>query len=238
MIIYPAIDVLGKKAVRLYKGDYNKVTTYNDDPVSVAHRFKAAGADRIHLVDLDGARTGEAVNYEIFAEIKQKTGLLCEVGGGIRTIERIADYLSLGIDRVIIGTAALEKDGFVKEAVGRFGADRIAVGIDIRDGKVAVRGWIETMNTDVFDFFEKMIADGEKTFICTDISKDGAMQGANTGLYRELSERFAVDLIASGGVSTLDDVQKLAKLGIHGAIIGKALYTGDIDLGKAVKAAK
>ncbi len=238
MIIYPAIDVLGKKAVRLYKGDYNKVTTYNDDPVSVAHRFKAAGADRIHLVDLDGARTGEAVNYEIFAEIKQKTGLFCEVGGGIRTIERIADYLSLGIDRVIIGTAALEKDGFVKEAVGRFGADRIAVGIDIRDGKVAVRGWIETTNTDVFDFFEKMIADGAKTFICTDISKDGAMQGANTGLYRELSERFAVDLIASGGVSTLDDVQKLAKLGIHGAIIGKALYTGDIDLGKAVKAAK
>ena len=238
MIIYPAIDILDKKAVRLYKGDYSKVTAYNDDPVSVALGFKAAEADHIHLVDLDGARTGEPVNFDVFAEIKRQTGLFCEVGGGIRTAERISGYLSHGIDRVIIGTAAVEEDGFVKEAVGKFGAEHIAVGVDIRDNKVAVRGWAETTETDVFSFFEKMIADGAKTFICTDISKDGAMQGTNIGLYRELSKRFGVDLIASGGVSTLDDVRKLAGLCIHGAIIGKALYTGNIDLGKAVRAAK
>ena len=238
MIIYPAVDVLGRKAVRLYKGDYGKVTEYNNDPVSVALGFSASGADHIHLVDLDGAKTGEAVNREVFSEIKKKTGLFCEVGGGIRTARRIEDYLSLGIDRVIIGTAAIEKDGFVKEAVKTFGKDKIAVGIDIRDNKVAVRGWTVTTETDVFGFFEKMISDGADTFICTDISKDGAMQGANTELYKELSEKFGVKLIASGGVSRMDDVTRLAKLGIHGAIIGKALYTGDIDLREAVEAAK
>ncbi len=238
MIIYPAIDCIGGQAVRLYKGDYGKVTSYNDDPVSVALGFESCGAKRVHLVDLDGARTGEPVNHALFADIKQKTNLFCEVGGGIRTVERISEYLGVGVDRVIIGTAAIEQRGFVKEAVKAFGCDKIAVGIDIRYGKAATRGWMNTTDTGVFEFFDMMTADGCKTFICTDIAKDGAMQGTNVDLYRELSTRYDVDLIASGGVSSYEDIKRLKALGIHGAIIGKALYTGDIDLKKALEAAK
>ena len=237
MLIYPAIDLYGGKAVRLYKGDYAQMTVYNDDPVAVAKDFAAKGASCIHLVDLEGAKSGTTPNFETVAAIKGETGLLCEIGGGIRSMETIEKYLSAGIDRVILGTAAVTEPGFVEDAVAKYG-DKIAVGIDIKDGCVAIKGWTVKSEENAMDFTAKMEKIGVKTMICTDISKDGAMQGTNHELYRELSEKFSMNIIASGGVSSLDDVQRLAKLGIHGAIVGKAYYTGAIDLAKAIEVAK
>ena len=237
MLIYPAIDLYGGKAVRLYKGDYAQMTVYNDDPVAVARDFAAKGASCIHLVDLEGAKSGTTPNFETVAAIKKETGLLCEIGGGIRSMQTIEKYLSAGIDRVILGTAAVTEPGFVEAAVAKYG-DKIAVGIDIKDGYVAIKGWTVKSEENAMDFTAKMEKIGVKTMICTDISKDGAMQGTNHELYRELSEKFSMNIIASGGVSSLDDVQRLAKLGIHGAIVGKAYYTGAIDLAKAIEVAK
>ena len=237
MLIYPAIDLYGGKAVRLYKGDYAQMTVYSDDPVAVAKDFAAKGAACIHLVDLEGAKNGTTPNYETVAAIKKATGLLCEIGGGIRSMETIEKYLSAGIDRVILGTAAVTEPGFVETAVAKYG-EKIAVGIDIKDGFVAIKGWTEKSEEKAMDFSAKMEKIGVKALICTDISKDGAMQGTNHALYRELSERFGMNIIASGGVSSLEDVERLAKLGIHGAIVGKAYYTGAIDLAKAIEVAK
>ena len=236
MLIYPAIDLYGGKAVRLYKGDYAQMTVYNDNPVAVARDFAASGATHIHLVDLEGAKAGTTPNFNTVAAIKSETGLFCEIGGGIRSMETIDRYLSAGIDRVILGTAAVTEPGFVEKAVSAYG-DKIAVGIDIKDGYVAIKGWTEKSEETAFDFTEKMQKIGVKTMICTDISKDGAMQGANHDLYRQLSERFDMDIIASGGVSSMVDVEKLSALNIHGAIVGKAYYTGAIDLTKAVEEA-
>ena len=237
MLIYPAIDLYGGKAVRLYKGDYAQMTIYNDNPVAVARDFAAKGAKCIHLVDLEGAKSGTTPNFETVAAIKAETGLLCEIGGGIRSMETIEKYLCAGIDRVILGTAAVTEPGFVEEAVAKFG-DKIAVGIDIKDGYVAIKGWTVKSEENAMEFTEKMEKIGVKTMICTDISKDGAMQGTNHELYRELSEKFSMNIIASGGVSSLADVERLAKLGIHGAIVGKAYYTGAIDLAQAIEVAK
>jgi phosphoribosylformimino-5-aminoimidazole carboxamide ribotide isomerase len=237
MLIYPAIDLYGGKAVRLYKGDYAQMTVYNDNPVAVARDFAASGATHIHLVDLEGAKAGTTPNFNTVAAIKSETGLFCEIGGGIRSMETIDRYLSAGIDRVILGTAAVTEPGFVEKAVSAYG-DKIAVGIDIKDGYVAIKGWTEKSEETAFDFTEKMQKIGVKTMICTDISKDGAMQGTNHELYRQLSEQFNMDIIASGGVSSLEDVERLAKLGIHGAIVGKAYYTGAIDLTRAIEVAK
>ena len=237
MLIYPAIDLYGGKAVRLYKGDYAQMTVYNDNPVAVARDFAASGATHIHLVDLEGAKAGTTPNFNTVAAIKSETGLFCEIGGGIRSMETIDRYLSAGIDRVILGTAAVTDPGFVEKAVSAYG-DKIAVGIDIKDGYVAIKGWTEKSEETAFDFTEKMQKIGVKTMICTDISKDGAMQGANHDLYRQLSERFDMDIIASGGVSSMVDVEKLSALNIHGAIVGKAYYTGAIDLKKAIEVAK
>lgn len=237
MLIYPAIDLYGGKAVRLYKGDYAQMTVYNDNPVAVARDFAASGATHIHLVDLEGAKAGTTPNFNTVAAIKSETGLFCEIGGGIRSMETINRYLSAGIDRVILGTAAVTEPGFVEKAVSAYG-DKIAVGIDIKDGYVAIKGWTEKSEETAFDFTEKMQKIGVKTMICTDISKDGAMQGANHDLYRQLSERFDMDIIASGGVSSMVDVEKLSALNIHGAIVGKAYYTGAIDLKKAIEVAK
>ncbi len=237
MLIYPAVDLYGGKAVRLFKGDYAQMTVYNDNPVAVAEDFLRSGAERIHLVDLEGAKEGTTPNLETVCAIKKATGLFCEIGGGIRSIETIDRYISAGIDRVILGTAAVTQDGFVKEAVEKYG-DKIAVGIDIKDGFVAIKGWTETSSLDAFDFCKKMQDIGVKTVICTDISKDGAMQGTNHELYRELSEKFSLDIIASGGVSSIEDVKKLSALGIHGAIIGKAYYIGSINLKEAIEVAK
>lgn len=237
MLIYPAIDLYGGKAVRLYKGDYAQMTVYNDDPVAVAKDFAAKGAVWIHLVDLEGAKSGTTPNYDTVTAIKKQTGLRCEIGGGIRSMDTIEKYLSAGIDRVILGTAAVTEPGFVEAAVAKYG-DRIAVGIDIKDGFVAIKGWTVKSEENAMDFTGKMEEIGVKTMICTDISKDGAMEGTNHGLYRELSEKFRMNIIASGGVSSLEDVRRLAKLNIHGAIVGKAYYTGAIDLAQAIEVAK
>jgi len=237
MLIYPAIDLYGGKAVRLYKGDYAQMTVYNDNPVAVAEDFLRCGATRIHLVDLEGAKSGTTPNFETVKAIKEATGLFCEIGGGIRSMETIDRYLSAGIDRVILGTAAVTEPGFVEAAVAKYG-EKIAVGIDIKDGFVAIKGWTEKSEENAFDFTEKMEKIGVKTMICTDISKDGAMQGANHGLYQELARRFGMDIIASGGVSAMEDVERLTKLNIHGAIVGKAYYTGAIDLKKAIEVAR
>lgn len=237
MLIYPAIDLYGGQAVRLYKGDYAQMTVYNPDPVAVARDFRAAGATRIHLVDLEGAKSGETPNFETVRAIKAATGLFCEIGGGIRSMEVVARYLDAGIDRVILGTAAVTDPAFLNEAVACYG-DKIAVGIDIRDGYVAIKGWTEKSQERAMDFCKKMADLGVKTLICTDISRDGAMEGANHSLYRALAEQFDLQIIASGGVSSLEDVKALAAMDIHGAIIGKAYYTGAIDLKTAIEVAR
>ena len=237
MYIYPAIDLYGGKAVRLYKGDYAQMTAYSDDPVSVARDFAAAGASHIHLVDLEGAKIGKPANLDTIAKIVEATGLFAEVGGGIRDMETVDSYLSIGVSRVILGTAAVKDPVFLQAALDKYG-EKIAVGVDLKDGFVAIKGWTETSDLKAEDFFEKMQNMGVKTIICTDISRDGAMKGANRELYRELSSKFAIDLIASGGVSSMEDVTALAEMKLHGAIIGKAYYIGAVDLKQAVEAAK
>ena len=237
MVIYPAIDLYEGKAVRLFKGDYAQMTVYNDDPVAVALDFKAAGAACIHLVDLEGAKSGQTPNLATVCAIKEATGLFCEIGGGVRSMDVVKAYLEAGVDRVILGTAAVTDEAFLKAAVAAYG-EKIAVGIDIRDGCVAIKGWTEKSREKAMDFCGKMEQMGVRTIICTDISRDGAMQGTNHELYRELSERFDLNIIASGGVSSIDDVRKLAAMNIHGAIIGKAYYTGAIDLKEAIEVAK
>lgn len=237
MFIFPAIDLFEGKAVRLFKGDYAQMTVYNEDPVSVAKDFAAAGATHLHVVDLEGARSGETPNLDTVAALAASSGLFTEVGGGIRSMEVVERYLGAGVHRVILGTAAVNDEAFLKEALARYG-DKIAVGVDIKDGFVAIKGWTEKSSLDALAFCEKMEKMGVKTIICTDISKDGAMKGANHELYRILSERFGVQIIASGGVSSIEDVKKLAALGIYGAIIGKAYYTGAISLKEAIEVAK
>ncbi len=237
MLIYPAIDLYDKKAVRLFKGDYKQMTVYNDNPLTVAKDFEKSGATRIHLVDLEGAKNGTTPNFEVVKNIKENTALFCEIGGGIRSMDTIGKYLGSGIDRVILGTAAVTNDGFVEEAVNKYG-EKIAVGVDIKDGFVAIKGWTEKSDLDAYEFCEKMQNIGVKTIICTDISKDGAMQGTNHELYKSLSEKFNIDIIASGGVSSIEDIRKLRHLDIHGAIIGKAYYTGAINLEEAIEVAK
>lgn len=238
MIIYPAIDLYNQKAVRLFKGDYNQMTIYNDNPASVAADFKDSGCTHIHLVDLEGAKNGTTPNFEVVKTIKETSNLFCEIGGGIRDLATIDKYINVAkVDRVILGTAAVTNEGFVEKAVKLYG-EKIAVGVDIKDGFVAIKGWTEKSDLDAFDFCKKMQDIGVKTIICTDISKDGAMKGTNHELYKQLSENFDIDIIASGGVSSILDIEKLTNLDIHGAIIGKAYYTGAIDLKEAIEVAK
>lgn len=237
MLIFPAIDLYGGKAVRLYKGDYNQMTLYSDDPVSVARDFEARGAKWVHLVDLEGARNGTTPNIEVVRAIANSTLLSCEIGGGIRDMATVERYFEAGVARVILGTAAVTDEAFLAAAVAKYG-ERIAVGADIKDGKIAIKGWIEKSDIDAYDFCEKMQSMGVKTIICTDISKDGAMKGANHSLYRTLSEKYDMQLVASGGVSSMEDVERLAELDIYGAIIGKAYYTGAIALDEAINKAK
>ena len=236
MFIYPAIDLVQGKAVRLFKGDYAQMTVYSDDPVSVAKDFQAAGSRHIHLVDLEGAKSGVPENLETITRILSETDLFVEVGGGIRNMETVDTYLSAGVNRVILGTAAVTDPDFLEAALAKYG-EKIAVGVDLKDGLVAIKGWTETSDLTVDAFFSKMEAMGVKTIICTDISRDGAMKGTNRELYKDLSSRYAIDLIASGGVSTMEDVQALAAMNLHGAIIGKAYYIGAINLKKAVEVA-
>jgi len=237
MIIFPAIDLYQSKAVRLYKGDYSQMTVYSNDPLSIARKFVEAGSTHIHLVDLEGAKLGTTPNLETVVSIKKNTGLFCEIGGGIRSMETVDSYISAGLDRIILGTAAVSDPDFAKKAVDKYG-DKIAIGVDIKDGFVAVKGWTEKSSLNAFDFCAQMQIIGIKTVICTDISKDGAMKGTNHELYKELSQRTDMQIIASGGVSSIDDVKKLADKKLYGAIIGKAYYTNAISLKEAIEVAK
>ncbi|MBQ6823705.1 MAG: 1-(5-phosphoribosyl)-5-[Clostridia bacterium] len=237
MNIFPAIDLVGGKAVRLFKGDYAQMTVYSENPPEVAKAFEAAGAKFIHLVDLEGAKSGVPANLPTIEKIVKETDLFVEVGGGIRNMEIAESYLSIGVDRVILGTAAVTDEAFLKEALAKYGK-KIAVGVDLKDGFVAIKGWTEKSEQSAEEFFAKMEALGVSTVICTDISRDGAMQGTNRALYRELSEKFAIDLIASGGVSSIEDVKALREMELYGAIIGKAYYIGAIDLKQAIEVAK
>ena len=234
MKIFPAIDLYEGKAVRLLKGDYEQMTIYSEQPLAVAHDFEAAGADCLHLVDLEGARLGTTPNLALVTRLAQETSLFTEIGGGIRSMETVKTYIEA---RVILGTAAVENETFLREAVAAYG-EKIAVGVDIKDGFVAVKGWTETSASTCFDFCDKMKQIGVRTLICTDISKDGAMQGTNRALYRELSARYDMDIVASGGVSSIEDIRVLRALDLYGAIIGRACYIGAIDLKEALEAAK
>lgn len=233
MKLFPAIDLFEGKAVRLLRGDYNNVTVYADDPLTIAKDFEKCGADCLHLVDLEGAKSGKTPNIDSVKRIVENTSLFTEVGGGIRSMDVIKTYLDAGVDRVILGTAAVTDEEFLKTAVKTYG-EKIAVGVDIKDGFVAIHGWTEKSEINALDFCAKMQSLGVATIICTDISKDGAMQGTNHELYKTLSEKFIMNITASGGVSSIDDVKKLAKTGLYGAIIGKAYYTGAIDLREAI----
>lgn len=237
MIILPAIDIIEGNAVRLYMGDYEKKTVYGSDPVKIALDFKEKGAKWIHIVDLDGAKSGKTDNFGVIADIVKKSGLFAEVGGGVRDINTVERYVSLGVKRVILGTAAVKDPGLTAEAVRRFG-EKIAVGIDIKDGFVAVKGWTEKAAFTAEEFLTQSEKAGVGTVICTDVSKDGAMRGTNTGLYKTLKSKTGINIIASGGVSSLDDVAALKSIGVYGAIIGKAYYTGAIDIKEAIEVAK
>ena len=237
MFIYPAIDLFEGKAVRLFKGDYAQMTVYSDDPPEIAMAFASAGAKHIHLVDLEGAKQGSPANLQTIANIISAADLFVEVGGGIRSMETVDAYLSIGVSRVILGTAAVENPEFLEAALAKYG-EKIAVGVDLKDGFVATHGWTEKSAITAEAFFDKMQALGVRTVICTDISRDGAMKGTNRELYRELSRKYSIDLIASGGVSSLEDVKALKEMNLHGAIIGKAYYIGAIDLSEAVEVAK
>ena len=237
MILFPAIDLFEGKAVRLYKGDYAQMTVYSHNPIEIARDFEKQGATHVHLVDLEGAKDGTTPNLNIVKQIAKETTLFTEIGGGIRSMETVQAYLENGVDRVILGTAAVKDEAFLKEAIATYG-NRIAVGVDVKDGFVAIKGWTENSAYSCFDFCKKMVDLGVEYLICTDISKDGAMQGTNRELYRELSQRFAVNITASGGVSSIEDVQALRKLNLYGAIIGKAYYNGAIILADALEVAK
>ncbi len=237
MKIFPAIDLYDNKAVRLYKGDYSQMTVYHENPVDVARAFKSAGARQIHVVDLAGAKSGEPTHMDTVRKIVAETGLFVEIGGGIRNTSTIKRYVDAGASRVILGTAAVTDEAFLQEALATYG-DKIAVGADIADGKVAIKGWLEKSQYDVYAFLDKMQALGVQTVICTDVSKDGAMKGANHALYKELTEKYRLQIIASGGVSSIADIQTLAQNGVYGAIIGKAYYIGAIDLKEAIEVAK
>ena len=236
MLILPAIDLFEGRAVRLLRGDYAQMTVYSDRPAQVARGFAEQGAEWLHIVDLEGAKSGTTPNLETVLQLKRESGLRCEVGGGIRSMEVIARYLDAGLDRVILGTAAVT-GSLVDQAVGKYG-DKIAVGVDAKDGVVAVRGWTESSGLGALSFCQRMRNVGVRTLICTDISRDGAMRGANIDFYRDLQTLGGVNIIASGGVSSLEDVRRLASLRIHGAIIGKACYTGAVKLGEAVRVAR
>ncbi len=237
MKIFPAIDLYDKKAVRLFKGDYAQMTVYSENPIEVARDFESKGAKFIHMVDLEGAKNGTTPNLDIVKDIAENTSLFVEIGGGIRSMETVKKYLDNGVGRVILGTSAVTDEAFLLEAVSAYG-EKIAVGADVKDGYIAIKGWVEKSQYSLEEFLSKMEKIGVKTIICTDISKDGAMNGTNLELYKMLNEKYSLDIIASGGVSAIDDIYALKKMNMYGAIIGKAYYTGAIDLKEAIEVAK
>lgn len=237
MKIFPAIDLYEGKAVRLLKGNYKDLTVYSNNPIEIAKDFESQGATELHTVDLEGARDGGTPNIEIIKSFVENTSLNVEVGGGIRSMKTVKAYLDAGVKRVILGTAAVTDREFLQNAVATYG-DKIAVGADIKDGKVAIKGWVEKSEYSTLEFFEMLSITNVSTVICTDISKDGAMQGTNREMYKELSQKFNMNIIASGGVSSLDDIKALNEMNLFGAIIGKAYYTGAIKIKDALEAVK
>lgn len=237
MLILPAIDLYDKKAVRLYKGDYDNMTVYSENPLEVAHQFQECGATFIHLVDLEGAKLGTTPNLDIVKKIVENTNLDVEIGGGIRDDATVKKYIDIGVRRVILGTAAVTDDSFLRSCVEKY-KDRVAVGVDLKDGYVAIKGWTEKSQLTADEFFSHLSEIGVKTVICTDISKDGAMKGTNRELYKELSGKYSMDIVASGGVSDLEDIKALKEMKLYGAIVGKAYYVGAIDLKEAIEVAK
>lgn len=237
MRIFPAVDIRGGQAVRLLRGNYDDMTVYANDPVSVAKSFRDAGAECMHVVDLDGAKDGTLANFDLIGRMIAASGLFVEVGGGIRDEERIARYLDVGARRVILGTAALENPDFAERAAKRFG-DAVAVGVDAKDGRVATHGWLSVSEVDSFAFCREMYERGISTVIYTDIACDGAMQGTNLPAYRKLGEIRGLKVIASGGISTLGEIKELSEMGVYGAILGKSIYTGAIRLEDALAAAR
>ena len=234
MIIIPAIDMISGKPVRLYQGDYAKSEVVAESVLDTALSFEKAGASYIHMVDLEGARDGGTPNLPVVEQVARETGLFVEVGGGVRSMETIARYFAAGADRVILGAAAVSDEALLREAAAKFG-EKIAVGADVRDGFIAIKGWLEKSELSLAAFLEKMQSIGIKTVICTDISRDGAMQGTNLELYARLNACYDMQIVASGGVSSLEDLRKLKEIGLFGAIIGKAYYTGAIDLREALE---
>ncbi len=236
MLILPAIDLYDKKAVRLYKGDYNEMTVYSNNPIEIARKFQECGATFIHMVDLEGAKNGTTPNIDEVRKVVEYTDLKVEIGGGIRDEETVQKYIDLGVERVILGTAAVTDDEFLCRMVSKY-KGAIAVGVDLKDGYVAIKGWTEKSQLTADEFFAHLSDIGVKTVICTDISKDGAMQGTNRELYKELSEKYPMDIVASGGVSSIDDIKALKEMNLYGAILGKAYYIGAVDLKEAVEVA-
>ncbi len=237
MLILPAIDLYDKKAVRLYKGDYEQMTVYSNNPLEIARDFEKKGATFVHLVDLEGAKNGTTPNIDIVRKIADYTSLEIEIGGGIRDEETVKKYLDLGVTRVILGTAAVTDSEFLERVTAKYKSS-IAVGVDLKDGYVAIKGWTEKSQKTADEFFSYLSSIGVKTVICTDISKDGAMEGTNRALYKELSEKYSMDIVASGGVSSLEDIEALREMNLYGAILGKAYYIGAVDLEKAIEVAK
>ena len=237
MILFPAIDIYEKKAVRLFKGDYQNMTVYSHNPIEIARDFESCGATHIHMVDLEGAKDGTTPNLSIVEQVAKETSLFVEIGGGIRSMETVERYLSAGVGRVILGTAAVKDPDFLRAASAAF-PGKIAVGADVKDGFIAIKGWLEQSELTLDQFLEQMEAMGIRNVICTDISRDGAMRGTNLELYRRLSEKYRMDITASGGVSSMDDIRALQQMELYGAIIGKAYYTGAIDLKQALEVAK
>ena len=237
MILFPAIDLMDGNAVRLLRGDYKQKTVFSHDPLAVARDFVSCGATHVHLVDLDGAKDGTTPNADVVKSIATQTPLFCEIGGGIRSLDTAETYFSAGVDRVILGTAAVTDPAFLETAVREYG-ERIAVGADVKDGEIAIRGWLEKSGVKLDDFMKRMTELGVGCVIVTDVSKDGAMKGTNRDLYRKLVKQYRVPITASGGVSSLDDVTALREIGLYGAIVGRAYYDGAIDLKRACEVAK
>ena len=237
MKIYPAIDILGGSAVRLSKGDYDTAKTYSTTPIEVAKSFSLIGAKRLHLVDLDGAKKGETTNYSTVESIVKSTSAFVEIGGGVRDEARIEKYLSVGVSRVILGTAAIKNPDFRRSAVKKYG-DAIAVGVDVKNGFAATDGWLETSELSGIDFVKLLRDEGVKTVIYTDVSRDGMLKGSNLEAYEKLSKIEGIQIIASGGVTTLEEIKALREMNLHGAILGKALYEKKLELLDALKVAR
>lgn len=235
MKLYPAIDLKDGKCVRLLQGDYNEVTVYGENPGEMAKKWERLGGDFLHIVDLDGAKAGKEINGEAIRQIVEAINIPIELGGGIRSIEDIGLQLSRGVNRVILGSAAIKNKELVKEALDTFDPDKIVVGVDAKGGMVAVEGWLEVTDTSALTFCQELEKMGVQTVIYTDIAKDGMMQGPNIEETEKLVKETHLDIVASGGVSSLEDLKALEKIGVYGAIIGKAIYTGAIDLEEAAK---